>query len=255
MIAPYILAAAVAFADGSTRYGDFGLREDNSTIVEAAYASDFAVSHTAEAIVFDLRAKSALGSALAEKSGAPTFGVWPTADMFEIFLAPPGGSGFTQFAVACNGSRWNSRNLEAGAWLFEHEYTADGWRGKVTIPFAALGVKCPVKGDKWRVNVARDFPRPAGKIGIATWAPVGGLFNNPAKFGDLYFCAEKELVAARQAKAAKLAAEVRAELAAQGLEREFAERLAALERGAPEEVAIEIRDEAKALRHIRSCGF
>ena len=121
----------------------------------------------------------------------------------------------------------------------------------MTIPFDTLGVKSPVKGDRWRVNVARDFPRLTGGFGITTWAPVGGVFNNPEKFGELYFCSEGELAAARREKSRKAVAELRAELAAKGLACEFTERLAALERGAPEEVAIEIRDEAKALSAMR----
>ena len=242
----FAVGGTEAYADGKTVYGDFGLRQDNLTVAPKTYASTFSVTYQKDALRFDLVAKSDQHARLQEKLAKPKWNDWPE-ECFEIFLAPPGGSGFVQLAIG-PGAKWDSRvrapKSDADfSWTSDVKVGADGWTAVVTIPYASLGLKGVSKGDAWRFNVARDYLTD-GKVGVSTWAAVGGIFNNPSKFGTLYLCAKDELEAARRDKAKATVAALRTELAAKGLEAEFEPRLRALENGAPQEVAIEIRDEA-----------
>jgi len=258
LIAASLVSAAahaggtVAYADGKTTYGGFGSRSDNLTPVAAESQSSFRISDVGKALKIELFAKCAFPERL-RTAGAATFGKWPSADCFEIFLAAPGQSGYVQLALGAAGSMWDSRTKGASredyGWSGKAEATADGWCGEVLVPYAWLGVKPPEKGDKWRFNIARDYLAD-GKPGLSTWAPVGGVFNNPEKFATLYMCSAEELAAALGEKSAREFAALRKELAEQGLEGVFDARLSVVERGAPAEIAAEIRDEAKVVLAI-----
>jgi len=254
--AVWATGGTVAYVDGTSTYTGFGLREDNLTEAPPNCQTAFRFSQTETAVVLSLQAKSPLSAEELKKAAGPaTYGQWPAGDCVEIFLAPPGGSGFVQFAVGPTGTMWDSRTSGKKAtdfaWTLKTELTATGWKAQVTIPFAFFGAKKPDRGDKWRFNVARDFAT-KDKLGVSTWAAVGGVFNNPAKFADLYFSSEAELADARRAKTLKEVASLRKELAAKGLEAEFADRLAAMEKGAPAEIATEIRDEAVVIEKLKS---
>lgn len=242
-----------AYADGKTVYGGFGLRQDNQTEVDPAHASTFRISREGAALRLDLTAKSDVAHKLREKmKSGPVGAEWPE-ECFEIFLAPPGGSGFVQLAVG-PGGKWDSRVREAKTdsdftWASEVEVGEDGWSAVVTIPFASLGVKTPAKGDKWRFNIARDAITRNGPC-ISTWAAVGGVFNNPSKFATLYLCAKDELAAAGRANALAEVAALRKELASKDLEPEFDARLKLIEQGGPSEIATEIRDEARVVEKM-----
>lgn len=242
----FAVGGTEAYADGKTVYGDFGLRQDNLTAVPTRYASSFMVTYQRESLRFDLVAKSDQLPRFEAKLAKPVWNEWPE-ECFEIFLAPPGGAGFVQLAIG-PAAKWDSRvrapKSDADfSWTSEVKVGADGWTAVVTVPYASLGLKNVAKGDAWRFNVARDYLTD-GKVGVSTWAAVGGIFNNPSKFATLYLCAKDELEAARRTKMKAIVAALRKELAATGLEAEFEPRLRALENGAPYEVAIEIRDEA-----------
>ena len=45
----------------------------------------------------------------------------------------------------------------------------------------------PVDGTTWRGNFCRDWTSVKKTKRATSWAHVGGMFHNPAGFGDLYF--------------------------------------------------------------------
>ncbi len=63
---------------------------------------------------------------------------------------------------------------------------ANGWRVKVSLPFASLGLESPpMPGDIWGLNVTRSR-RVEGSEDSA-WSPTFGLFLRPERFGELIF--------------------------------------------------------------------
>ena len=60
---------------------------------------------------------------------------------------------------------------------------AKGWSIEMAVPFAALG-GMPKAGDRWRLNVCRE-EKPSKEN--SSWAPVGGRFHSPGRFGWLVF--------------------------------------------------------------------
>ena len=114
-------------------------------------------------------------------------------DGTELFLQPGGpGSPYYQVMATTGGSlfderweapgertSWNGRGIEAAGAV-----QADTWTLEVAIPFADLGVGVPQPGDVWRANVCRtEVPQTENTC----WAPTGGGYHLPDRFGFLEF--------------------------------------------------------------------
>ncbi|NOY83111.1 MAG: hypothetical protein GXP31_19110 [Kiritimatiellaeota bacterium] len=114
--------------------------------------------------------------------------VW-NDDCVELFLRPPGSRAYYHWAINALGTvydarcaprgdpKWESR-VRVGAVRGEKEWTVEA-----AIPFSAFPGSGPSAGP-WRGNVCRER-----KINgeLSSWAPVGGRFHSPGKFGKLAF--------------------------------------------------------------------
>lgn len=112
---------------------------------------------------------------------------WPAPPSVEIFLdAGCSRSVYVQLAAGLGGGRYDSRLTDAtwnGAWEAVVVPVPGGWSMEIAVPFADLGGARPEDGTLWGLNVCRN--RPGGLAGSSTWAPVGGNFHNPGRFGGL----------------------------------------------------------------------
>ena len=117
--------------------------------------------------------------------------VWQD-DCVELFVKPDPRQR-TYFHIAANalGTVFDARCPPADkAWQSGARVAAArdarSWSVEMVIPFAAFGGP-PKLGSRWRLNVCRE-EKPSKEN--ASWAPVGGKFHSPGKFGWLEF-AEK----------------------------------------------------------------
>ncbi len=114
-------------------------------------------------------------------------------DCVELFLSPCRGQGFYQIIVNSKGVCTDLSNV-APKWSSDIGWNscadvkatsgAAGFTVEMRIPFASLGSAPHADGDMWGVNFCREG---ATCDGLATWAPVGQMFANPARFGYLVF--------------------------------------------------------------------
>jgi hypothetical protein len=126
----------------------------------------------------------------------------------EVWLQPP-GKGFLQWlGVPAGGSLGNCEDHAQDGWSktvrFASRVEDSGemmggtltlgkktWSGEIAIPFAALGVAAPADGERWRLNVCRDFSVPPGQARLpadwTTWAPLTGGFAEVKSFGYAQF--------------------------------------------------------------------
>ena len=123
-------------------------------------------------------------------------------DAIEINLNPGDGEWF-KLAFNHVASRWDNRFKGKYAisetwnpnWVVKNHiindefFVKDTWQAEVKIPFASLGVKPPGPGDRWSVQLCRDFDDtdnigyPAGER-WTSWSPaIEGRFNEPTTFG------------------------------------------------------------------------
>ena len=114
--------------------------------------------------------------------------VW-TDDCVEFFLRPTPSGAYYHIAVnalgavydaACSGggktdASWQSNVVVAA------QTEAQAWTVEAAFPLSAFG-GVPEKGTDWRFNIGRE--RTQGPE-LSTWAPVGGKFHSPGRFGRL----------------------------------------------------------------------
>jgi hypothetical protein len=117
----------------------------------------------------------------------PVRDLWPAAPSVELFLdANCSRSAYVQLATALAGGRYDSRITDTtwnGTWEAVAAPVPGGWCMEIAVPFADLGQSRPENGAAWGLNACRN--RPGGLAGSSTWAPVGGNFHNPGRFGTL----------------------------------------------------------------------
>ncbi|RMD78096.1 MAG: hypothetical protein D6820_10540 [Lentisphaerae bacterium] len=111
-------------------------------------------------------------------------------DCFEIFLAPGGGDLCYQFIVnprgsgsayAYRGDMGLDRNYRP-RWKYAANRFRNGWAIEVFIAWSALGWKTPPPaGTILRGNFCRE--RYTGIRENSAWAPTGGPFRRPERFG------------------------------------------------------------------------
>lgn len=112
--------------------------------------------------------------------------VWED-DAVEVFLQPPGSSGYYHFAVNAAGQQYDAY-AEGGlnaSWNAEWQAAAgrerDGWVVEMAIPFSVVGGQ---PTGFWRAN----FGREEADAKVATcWAPTFGGFHTPSRFGKVAF--------------------------------------------------------------------
>ncbi|HID08226.1 MAG TPA: hypothetical protein EYP10_13890, partial [Armatimonadetes bacterium] len=112
-------------------------------------------------------------------------------DCIELFLQPdPQVGEYFHIAVNPLGTVYDARcaprpdkswdsNVRVGVKKGDRE-----WCVELAIPYRALGVSAVNEGDEWRGNFCRE-EKPHGEL--SAWAPVGGRFHQPNKFGRLKF--------------------------------------------------------------------
>jgi hypothetical protein len=123
-------------------------------------------------------------------------------DAIEINLKPGAGE-WMKLAFDHVGSQWDNRfkgnNPLNESWNPEWEvrhhiindefFVTDTWQAEVGIPFSSLGVKPPAPGERWSVQICRNFDDiadlgyPVGER-WTSWSPATqGGFNEPTTFG------------------------------------------------------------------------
>ena len=118
-------------------------------------------------------------------------------DAVEIFLQPDGEGPYYQLAANSLDARFDSEG-EIKSWSAEWKsasgvvkdqwYVGGTWTIEIAIPFSAFGDgDAPADGTVWRGNFCRDWTAVEKSKYATSWAHVGGMFHNPAKFGELYF--------------------------------------------------------------------
>ncbi|MBM4086594.1 MAG: hypothetical protein FJ272_17560, partial [Planctomycetes bacterium] len=122
-------------------------------------------------------------------------------DCVELFLAPePGGLTYYQFIVNAAGARYDSceggKGL-AAAWNAKPDWQAtvakqaDRWTAEIAIPFAALGVEKPLRGELWGLKICRSVWGRGGdrrEDRNTAWAYTPSpSYHDPAGWGRLYF--------------------------------------------------------------------
>ncbi len=114
--------------------------------------------------------------------------VW-NDDCIEFFLRPPGSAAYYHWAVNVLGTVYDARCTPRGDPEWESHAQAAAARGEkewtveAAIPFSAFPGANPSAGP-WRGNVCRER-KVNGEL--SSWAPVGGRFHSPGKFGKLVF--------------------------------------------------------------------
>ncbi len=132
-------------------------------------------------------------SAIKDRDGVGIF----TEDAIEIFLQPGSDGTYHQFAANSLDTRfdsekqistWNAEWKSASGIEKDKWYVGATWTIEVAIPFAAFGdAQAPADGTVWRANFCRDWTAVDGPYRATSWAHVGSMFHNPAKFGELLF--------------------------------------------------------------------
>ena len=120
-------------------------------------------------------------------------------DCVELFIDRAlDGESYMQFAADCAGNTFELRKImkeEYGKkngllqlewnpkWQAKAARSQTGWAVELVIPFAEIG-GAPAKGEKWRVNFARERQ---AKPELSTWSPQCGGFGVPTQFGEITF--------------------------------------------------------------------
>ncbi len=111
--------------------------------------------------------------------------VWED-DCVEVFLGNPRLQPYAHFVANPAGTRFDELGRDSG-WNAEWQTTAkrdaNGWQVEFWLPWTALGGE-PQTGETWRLNICRSR-RPVSELGC--WAPTGGGFHVPDRFGILRF--------------------------------------------------------------------
>lgn len=111
--------------------------------------------------------------------------VWED-DCVEVFLGNPRLQPYAHFAANPAGARFDELGRDSGwnaAWQATAKCEGNGWQVEFLLPWAALGGE-PHAGETWRLNICRSR-RPVAELGC--WAPTGGGFHVPDRFGILRF--------------------------------------------------------------------
>ena len=145
-------------------------------------------------------------------NGGGTFGA--KDDFVEFFVTSDDGT-FLQILADAGGHTYTLKYAGAGTagekmpipGLVASAENSDGaYTVEMKIPLSSLGLSLPKTGAVLRGNATREGPTNGG---LSTWAPVGTTFNNPDRFGELYWIdratTHRERVKARELAAKKLA--------------------------------------------------
>ena len=125
-------------------------------------------------------------------------------DAVEVFLQPDIDGPYYQLAANSLDTRfdsekqissWNGEWRTASGVEKDKWYVGATWTVEVAIPFATLGIaEAPADGTIWRANLCRDWTAVENHFRATTWAHVGSMFHNPAKFGELLFHRETPVI-------------------------------------------------------------
>ena len=127
-------------------------------------------------------------------------------DTIEVNVQP-GAAVWHKLAFDPAGSKWDNRfegtQQKPGEWnpdwtvanhfISDAFYVLDTWQAEIAIPFASLGVKAPVAGDVWPLQICRDFDDmetlayPISERWTSWSSAVEGGFNQPSTFGEFRF--------------------------------------------------------------------
>ncbi|MFA5863917.1 MAG: LamG-like jellyroll fold domain-containing protein [Phycisphaerae bacterium] len=112
-----------------------------------------------------------------------------TEECVEVFLAPSqGGTPYYHFAVNPRGARYSAQGRDSswpGVWETAASLQSDNWTAEFAIDLGCLGIQSGLNGTepRWRLNLCRGR-RVAGEE-LTAWAPTGGAFHLPPRFGYL----------------------------------------------------------------------
>ncbi len=141
-----------------------------------------------------------------ERDDARLFG----NDAIEINLQPAGGQ-WAKLAFDFVGSQWDrmfsGTQVVTAPWnpdwmvanhiINDEFYVKDIWQCEVKVPFASLGVSPPAPGDRWSVQLCRDFDDsrdlgyPVGERWTSWSSATEGGFNEPSTFGTFRWVKER----------------------------------------------------------------
>jgi hypothetical protein len=111
--------------------------------------------------------------------------VWKD-DCVEVFLGTPRLKPYAHFVVNPVGAKFDELGRDArwnGEWQAKAGRSEAGWQVELTLPWRTLG-GAPKPGETWHLNICRSR-RPVAEL--ACWAPTGGGFHVPDRFGVLRF--------------------------------------------------------------------
>ncbi|MFW6108444.1 MAG: carbohydrate-binding family 9-like protein, partial [bacterium] len=117
--------------------------------------------------------------------------VWQD-DCIELFLKPnPKARTYYHIGVNTLGTVYDGRNRPSDkGWESKARVAVSkgqrAWFIEMAFPFAAFA-EAPRAGERWRFNIGRE-EKPSREN--SSWAPVGGRFHSPGKFGWLEFAAK-----------------------------------------------------------------
>ena len=111
-------------------------------------------------------------------------------DSMEIFFFPQKADNYFQFMVNTIGSRWNGIDYGNPQPIWNWQARAyvgkDFWSLEARIPFEVLK-RVPEKGEKWRVNIARNTLTGPDSERYTCWPPLEGGFHDIENFGSFVF--------------------------------------------------------------------
>ena len=130
-------------------------------------------------------------------------------DAVEINLKPGDGQ-WMKLGFDHVGSQWDNRfdgkqmlpETWDPDWTVENHvindefFVIDTWQAELKVPFASLGVAAPVPGDRWAVQICRDFDDtddlgyPVGERWTSWSSAIMGGFNEPTTFGTFRWVKE-----------------------------------------------------------------
>ena len=177
---PFLILAATATAPRQTRARVAFDRENIYVAIEA-----------------DEPDPAALSTTLYPRDDAH---VWQS-DSLEIMLQPvPGSLRYFHFAFTPAGSRYDGMTGTGQAdaawnadpdWRVATAKLADRWQAEVAIPFKALGVESPLRGEAWGLKFCRTVYGRGGNRKDdfnTTWSyQPSGSYHDPMGWGRLFF--------------------------------------------------------------------
>lgn len=111
-------------------------------------------------------------------------------DSVEFFLDPHHDhETYWQFAATARAVRYDNKqgdSLWNSHWTAAAQHDPDAWTVEAAVPFADLKVAPPAAGDLWGFNLCRER-QAGGRLELYNWADVQRVFQNPPRFGHLYF--------------------------------------------------------------------